>query len=49
MLSFVFLMVAILTGVRWILNVVLIHISFMARDDENSFILKDLFSLNISN
>jgi hypothetical protein len=31
---FVFLMVDILTGVRWTLNVILICISFMARDFE---------------
>jgi hypothetical protein len=33
----VFLMMAILTGVRWNLSVVLIGISFMARDGEHFF------------
>jgi hypothetical protein len=31
----VFLMIAILTGVRWNLNVILICISFLARDGEH--------------
>jgi hypothetical protein len=37
MLLLVFLMMAILTGVRWNLSVVLIYISFMARDGEHFF------------
>jgi hypothetical protein len=37
MLLVVFLMMAILTGVRWNLGAVLICISFMARDGEHFF------------
>jgi hypothetical protein len=36
-LLLVFLMIAILTGVKWNLSVVLTHISFMARDGEHFF------------
>jgi hypothetical protein len=36
-LLFVFLMMAILTGVRWDLNVVLICISFLAKSVEHFF------------
>jgi hypothetical protein len=39
MLLVVFLMMAILTGVRWNLSVVLIYISFMARDGEHFIML----------
>jgi hypothetical protein len=38
MLLVMFLMTAILTGVRWNLSVVLISISFMARENEHFFI-----------
>jgi hypothetical protein len=37
LLLMVFLMIVILTGVRWNLSVVLIFISFMARDGEHFF------------
>jgi hypothetical protein len=37
LLLVVFLMIAIITGVRWNLSVVLISISFMARDSEHFF------------
>jgi hypothetical protein len=37
LLFVVFFMIAIQTGVRWNLSVVLICISFMARDDEHFF------------
>jgi hypothetical protein len=37
LLSVVYLMIAILTGVRWNLSVVLIGISFMTRDDVHFF------------
>jgi hypothetical protein len=37
LLSFLFLMVAIATGVRWNLSMVLICISFMTRDGEHFF------------
>jgi hypothetical protein len=37
LLVMVFLMMTILTGVRWTLSVVLICISFMARDGEHFF------------
>ena len=38
MLSPEFLMIAILTGMRWYLNVVWIYISLMTSDDEHFFI-----------
>jgi hypothetical protein len=37
LLLLVFLMITILTGVRWNLSVILIRISFMARDGEHFF------------
>jgi hypothetical protein len=37
LLLLVFFMIAVLTGVRWILSVVLICISFVARDGEHFF------------
>jgi hypothetical protein len=37
LLVVVFLMIAILTGVKWNLSVILICISFMARDGEHFF------------
>jgi hypothetical protein len=37
LLVVVFLMIAILTGVKWNFNVVLIFIPFMARDGEHFF------------
>jgi hypothetical protein len=35
----VFLMIAILTGVRWNLSVILICIAFVARDGEHFFLV----------
>jgi hypothetical protein len=39
MLFMVFLMMAVLTGVRWNFSVILICISFMARDGDHFFIV----------